>query len=231
MIFTHLNGKRAYAPKNKSHLLLQLNDYKGLLIALNAEKILNKDEHLTKLINNNIGYPDGIGVVKALRKKGLKTEKIAGAELWLDIVGKFYQTKRLYLIGSSEEVIKTTYEKLKIQFEGINTTGIRNGFIKSEKEKNDLFQDIKEKKPDIVFVAQGSPRQEFLMEELFGCHKALYIGLGGSFDVYCGEKKRAPQFFISMGAEWFYRLIREPTRVKRQLVLLRFLWLLIGNKI
>ena len=85
--------------------------------------------------------------------------------------------------------------------------------------------------PDVVFVAIGSPRQELLMEEMQRFHPAIYQGLGGSFDVYVGAVERAPVWWIKNNLEWAYRLLRQPLRIKRQVHLIRFLWLLFTNKI
>ena len=86
-----------------------------------------------------------------------------------------------------------------------------------------MITDIKLKKPDIVFVAMGSPKQELLMEEMQEVHPAIYQGLGGSFDVYTGNVKRAPSWWVDHNLEWAYRLIKEPARIKRQIHLIRFL--------
>ena len=124
-----------------------------------------------------------------------------------------------------------TVEKLKTKFPEINIKGFRNGFIKTGEEKNNLIKDVSQKKPDVVFVAMGTPKQEFLMEEMLSHHSALYMGLGGSFDVYSGNKMRAPDFFINNWLEWLYRLLKEPTRYKRQLVLVKFFFLILFRKI
>lgn len=85
------------------------------------------------------------------------------------------------------------------------------------------MEDIVTKRPDVVFVAMGSPKQELLMEEMAERHKAVYQGLGGSFDVYTGNVKRAPQWWVRHNLEWAYRLVKEPVRIKRQIHLVRFL--------
>ncbi len=226
-----INKYKIYAPFSREELLRHVNGYTGILIAMNAEKILKKDPKLKKLINENLGYPDGIGAVWALKQKGLETTKIAGAEFWLDIIKKFQKDKTFYFVGASEKVINQTVEKLKIDFPKINIKGFRNGFINTEEEKNNLIKDIYQKKPDVVFVAMGTPKQEFLMEEILYQHTALYMGLGGSFDVYSGNKKRAPDFFINNWMEWLYRLIKEPTRFKRQFVLIKFFFLIMLRRI
>ncbi|MCK9453315.1 MAG: WecB/TagA/CpsF family glycosyltransferase, partial [Bacteroidales bacterium] len=211
-----VNHYRIHAFGSKEEFLDQIRDEKKILIAMNAEKILKDDERLREIVNRNIGYPDGIGAVMALRKKGLDAVKIPGAEFWLDIIERFRNEKSFYLVGSTQEVIERTVDKLREQFPGVNIVGYQNGYIG---EKEELKQTLIEIKPDVVFVAQGSPRQEFLMDELMEVHPALYMGLGGSFDVYCGLKKRAPKIFINLGLEWFYRLLKEPTRIGRQMVL------------
>ena len=120
--------------------------------------------------------------------------------------------------------------KLKEEFPGIQIKGYRDGFFK-DGDKDKLIVELQNKKPDIVFVAQGSPRQEWLMSDLIDQHPALYMGLGGSFDVYTGLKKRAPKFYQRLGLEWFYRLLKEPTRFSRQISLQKFLIKIIFGRI
>lgn len=220
-----------YGFQSKNELIDFAVKEKKILVAINAEKILKNDEKLIQLINNNIGYSDGIGAVMALKQKGFKKAvKIPGVELWLDIIRKKYKEKNFYIIGSTEDVIKNCYQKLKINFSGINILGYHSGYF-NEQEKEKLKKDLIKLKPDIVFVAMGSPKQEFFMTELLNIHPALYMGLGGSFDVYVGKVKRAPKFFVSLGLEWLYRLIKQPTRIKRQIVLIKFFFLLLFKKI
>lgn len=225
-----INNKRTFGFKNKEQFLSLIKDEKVILIALNAEKLNTSNARLNALINDNIGYPDGIGAVWALKRKGLNSTKIAGAEFWLNIISKFQQSKSFYLIGASQEVIEKTVTKLNSDFPDINLKGYRNGFLK-DNDKQEIIKDLKEKKPDIVFVAMGSPKQEFLMEEFMKSHPALYMGLGGSFDVYSGLKKRAPKIYQNLGLEWFYRLLKEPTRVSRQVSLVKFFFRIIFDRL
>lgn len=225
-----VNHYKIHAFRDRNQFLDQIKDEHKILVAMNAEKILKDDERLRAIVNSNIGYPDGIGAVMALHKKGLNAVKIPGAEFWLDIIGRFQNEKSFYLVGSTQEVIERTVAKLREQFPDVNIVGYQNGYI-GEVEKEELKQILIQTKPDVVFVAQGSPKQEFLMEELIGFYPALYMGLGGSFDVYCGLKKRAPKLFINLGLEWLYRLLQEPTRVGRQTVLVKFLLLLLFKRL
>ena len=72
----------------------------------------------------------------------------------------------------------------------------------------------------------GSPKQELLMEEMSKLHTAIYQGLGGSFDVYIGKVERAPKWWVKHNLEWAYRLIKQPSRIKRQVHLVKF-WSLV----
>lgn len=153
--------------------------------------------------------------------------KLPGCELWLKIIAALYKDgKRFYLVGSKQEVIEATVAKLKQEFAGIDIVGYRNGYIKTEEERKALIDDIAARRPDVVFVAMGSPKQELLMEEMSERHPAIYQGLGGSFDVYTDYVKRAPQWWVRHNLEFAYRLIKQPSRIKRQIHLVRF-WLLV----
>ncbi len=222
MNYKIVNKYKINAFESKDIFLDYIEDKKKILIAMNAEKIIKSDDSLRKIVNSNIAYPDGFGAVLALKSIGLSAIKIPGSEFWLDIVSRFERSKRFYLIGSTREVIHATVNRLKREFPSIEIVGYRDGFL-SDRDKYRLIDDLKKTQPDIVFVAQGSPRQEFLMQELKEEHKALYMGLGGSFDIYGGDKRRAPSLFLKLELEWFYRLLKEPTRFSRQLALIKFL--------
>lgn len=220
-----LNGVKVHPFASHDELLAYVSQKKGFLVAINAEKILHATEQTRSIINRNIGYCDGIGAVMALKKRGYNDViKIPGCELWLKIISMTYQQgKTFYLVGGKQEVIEETIKKLKVDFPGIQIANFRNGYIKTEEEKQDLIEDIATKKPDVVFVAMGSPKQELLMEEISQRHPAIYQGLGGSFDVYTGNVKRAPKWWVDHNLEWAYRLVKEPSRIKRQIHLVRFL--------
>lgn len=222
---TIVNNIKINSFSSKNDFLDYINTQKKILVAINAEKILKEDKKLKKIINENIGYPDGVGAVMALKQKGLKAVKIPGSEFWLDIINRYQNEKSFYLIGTTTEVIENTVKKLKIEYPNINILGYQNGFI-NDIQKIELKEKLQELKPDVVYVAQGTPRQEFLMDELIKIHPALYMGLGGSFDIYGGDKKRAPKIFLDFHCEWLYRLLKEPTRIGRQLNLVKFLVLL-----
>ena len=156
-----LNRVEAFPFTSADDLMEYVDKHKGILVAVNAEKILHSTPETESIINGNIGYCDGVGAVKAMHQKGFKdVKKIAGCELWLKIIAKYYTTKSFYLVGGKQEVIDETVTKLQKEFEGINIVGNRNGYIKTDEERTSLISDIARLKPDVVFVAMGSPKQE-----------------------------------------------------------------------
>lgn len=227
-----LNGVEVFPYTSEQQLLEYVEEHKGILVAINAEKILHATDQTRAIINRNIGYCDGAGAVLALKQKGYGNAcKIPGCELWLKIIKAFYHDKTFYLIGAKPQVIKETVEKLQKEFEGIRIVGYRDGYIRTPEEKERLINDIVEKKPDVVFVAMGSPKQELLMEEIQSRHNAIFQGLGGSFDVYTGHVQRAPEWWVKHNLEFAYRLLKEPKRIKRQIYLVKYVYWLIARKL
>ena len=227
-----LNGVKVFPFSSEQQLLSYVDEQKGILVAINAEKILHATDQTRSIINRNIGYCDGAGALIALKQKGYKDIcKIPGCELWLMIVKRFENQKTFYLVGGKQEVIDETVAKLKQEFKNINIVGYRNGYIKTDQERQQLIDDIASKKPGVVFVAMGSPKQELLMEDIQKRHNAIFQGLGGSLDVYTGHVERAPKWWCNHNLEFAYRLIKEPKRIKRQIHLVKYVWWLLLHKL
>lgn len=225
-----LRGVEVYPFTHADDLIDFADSRKGILIAINAEKIANATAETLRIINSNIPYCDGAGAVMAARQKGAEVEKIAGCELWLHIVRRFHKDRSFYVIGATPEVNAAAVAKLREEFPRINIVGARDGYIRSDEERRALIDDVAAKKPDVVFVAMGSPKQEFLMSEMLARHKAIYQGLGGSFDVYTGKVARAPRWWIDHNLEAAYRLLRQPKRIKRNIVYVKYMWWLLWHR-
>lgn len=219
-----LNGVKVFPFTSFQQLLDYVSGRKGILVAINAEKILHATPQTREIINRNIGYCDGAGAVMALKRHGVSgAVKLPGCELWLKIIASLYRSgKTFYLVGGKQEVIDATVEKLRQEYAGIRIVGYRNGYLRTPEERQALIDDVAQRRPDVVFVAMGSPKQELLMEEMLERHPAIYQGLGGSFDVYTGAVKRAPKWWVEHNLEFLYRLIKQPSRIKRQIHLLKF---------
>lgn len=199
----------------------------GVLVAINAEKVITaeQDRSLRGLIDMaEYKYADGISIVRSIRRKypGAKIERIAGADLWealMQRAGK--EGTPVFLIGAKPEVLAETVEKLR-QWQ-VNIVGTQDGYFTLEQQQ-ELFQRVRDSGAAMVTVAMGTPRQELLMRDCRQVHPdALYMGVGGTYDVFTGHVKRAPKLWQKWGLEWLYRLLSQPTRWQRQGKLLRYL--------
>lgn len=227
-----LRGVDVYPFSSADEIIDFADANKGILVAINAEKVMHATEQTRRIISDNIGYCDGSGPVLALRQKGHKDVcKVAGCDLWLLIVERFRTSKSFYIVGASESVNKAVVDKLKRDFPGIRIAGRRNGFFADEAERKALIDDIASVRPDVVFVAMGSPRQELFMAEMQKRHPdAIYQGLGGSYDVYVGIHKRASQWWSDHHLESLFQVLHEPKRIKRKIKYWRFAWWLLTRQ-
>ncbi len=123
--------------------------------------------------------------------------------------------------GGKPSVLAETEQKLRSQW-NVNLVGSQDGYFKPE-QRDALFERIRASGAAIVTVAMGSPKQEILMRDCRKVHpQALYMGVGGTYDVFTGHVKRAPKVWQNLGLEWLYRLLSQPSRIRRQLRLLKF---------
>lgn len=191
---------------------------KRFIITVNPETLMmsEKDEKLKSILDGNYSFvPDGIAVVKAARKLGINVnERITGidiAEYLLNVANE--NSYSIYLFGAKEEVINLLVDKIKNEYQNIKILGYSNGYVD---DYDKVMKKIVKLNPDICMVALGIPLQEKLIYKYFKeVKKGIYIGVGGSFDVLSGSKKRAPKIFIKLNLEWLYRIVKEPKRIKR----------------
>lgn len=217
------NITKLYKKSKESYYKILENDLKNkkkrFIVTVNPETLMmaEKDLELKKILaDNNISFvPDGIAVVKA--SKWLKmpvTERIAGVDIAEYLLKEAsILKKKVYLFGSKQEVIDGMKKVIEEKYSGIKLVGATNGYIE---DKDKEFENIKKAKSDVVMVALGIPHQEKLIyKHLNEFDKGIFIGVGGSFDVLSGTKKRAPKLFIKTNTEWLYRIVTEPKRLKR----------------
>ncbi|MED4988845.1 WecB/TagA/CpsF family glycosyltransferase [Parageobacillus toebii] len=206
---------------------------KSTIVAVNPEKLIaaNKDENVKQLINSaTYQIPDGIGVVLASKLKGGRiTSRVTGIDMMerlIELSAK--KGYRVFLYGAKEEVVKKAKENLEAKYPGLQIVGYSNGYVN---DYDSLVKKINESNADILFVALGSPRQELWIKTYMNdLNVKVMQGVGGSFDVFAGHVKRAPKLFRNLGLEWFYRLVTDPKRFKRQLALPKFLWKVLWEK-
>lgn len=227
-----LNGIVVNGFRSWDEILDHVDRDRRIYVAVNAEKIIAAPDQVREMINRNVGYCDGIGAVKALRRKGLRdVVRLPGCELWLKIIGRYHASWKFYIVGASPQVHEATVKKLKEDYPDIQIVGHRDGYIRDDAERKALIDDVAAKRPDAVFVAMGSPKQELLMTEMQRRHQAVYVGLGGSYDVYTGAVKRAPKMWQRLNLEFMYRLVRQPSRWRRQLNYIPFLFRLYTGRL
>lgn len=183
----------------------------------------NKTFHRA-LATADLVVPDGAGVVWAARRVGHPVpERVAGFDLMHELLSR--GDKRgwsAYLLGASPEVIAEAHTKLKERYPGVRFVGYRDGYFQDSDDAA-VIRAVREANPDLLFLARSLTNQEPWLEQ----HQAelgvpVMMGIGGSFDVVAGKLKRAPAVFRKLGLEWLYRLLQEPSRYKRMLVLPRF---------
>lgn len=207
----------------------------GFGIAINPEKVMkakSNPEVMGALLSATLRFADGIGVVWAIRSKGDQhAARIPGCELWealMNEAGKLNQS--VFLIGARADVLSQVQQKLVSKF-GVNVVGSQDGYF-SAAQQNELIDRIKASGAKIVTVAMGSPKQELFISSCRVVYpEAFYMGVGGTYDVFTGNVKRAPAWACKFNVEWLYRLVMNPSRLWRQLVLLRYFLLLIFKRL
>lgn len=198
----------------------------SFVVAINPEKLIkaDKDPQLKELLNSaSIQIPDGVGVILASKLKGGHIRsRVTGIDLMQAICQRAAEKNyRVFLLGAKPGVAEKAGNILMERYKGLNIIGVQDGYFKEDREAIDV---IKKASPDIVFVAMGSPKQEYwIKNNMKEIGASLYMGVGGSYDVICGNIQRAPEWMCKAGLEWLFRLIKEPWRYKRMIVLPGFL--------
>lgn len=167
------------------------------------------------LNDNNILVPDGISIIKKAKQYNINIkERITGVDISskaLEICNK--NKKSIYLFGSKKEVLDKLIININQKYPNINIVGFSDGYVE---DKDKIMKEIISLSPDLILIALGVPNQELLINKYIEkAKKGVFIGVGGTFDVLSGCKKRAPKLFIKLNLEWLYRIICEPTRLKR----------------
>lgn len=200
----------------------------SMIVTPNTEIVMmaQEDAGLKEILQDaELVIPDGIGLVYAskIHQLGL-TERVTGIDT-MDKMLKYCNNnkKSIYLFGGKPGVAEKASEKMKEAYPNLTIKGIRDGYFKKE-EEDKIIDHINEVKPDILFVALGAPKQEkwiYANKKLLNAKVAM--GVGGAFDVWSGVAKRAPKIFQDLHLEWFYRLLKEPSRIGRMMSLPQFM--------
>ena len=205
----------------------------NFIVNINPEIVINnyKNENFVKELNSQkYQIPDGIGIVYASKiKKGNIKTRITGIDFMEKICQESIKhSAKIFLYGSKPGVADKAATELENKFQGIKIVGTCDGYCDEEI----AFNEIKHSNADIVFVALGSPKQEtFIVNNRSKLKNVkIFMPVGGSFDVISKNIKRAPNWIIKLNLEWLYRMLKQPTRLFRQLKIIKFIFLVIKEK-
>ncbi len=211
-----------FVAERKPHLVVTA-DASGLAQAQ------SDPEHLQILQSADLVTPDSVGVMWAARRAGQPiAERVSGVDL-VDQICRLSAEKgyRVYFLGAAPGVAEMAAEKLRLKHPGCNIVGVRHGFFPPDSDEV-VAQEVAQSKPDFLFVAMGIPRQEkFIRDTMPIIQAPVAMGVGGSFDVFSGRTKRAPQLFQTMKLEWLWRLMLNPSKIAKVKSLPKFVWMVL----
>lgn len=210
------------------------NRQKTLCVAVNPEKVYAAAHNpkLSAVITNaDVRLCDGIGIVYAAKLLfGIVTTRCTGIELFFKLIQKASEKQlKIFLLGASEKSNEAACMALTKKCPGLIIAGRHHGYFD---DSSAAIEKINWCCPDMLFVALGSPKQEFwLYEHKNEINAPFCMGIGGTLDCLSGKTKWAPKFFRKTGTEFLYRLITEPKRWKRQLALPQFVLMVLQEKL
>lgn len=216
----------------EKHIIMK---QKAFVVTANPEIVmhsLNDPEYNERLKKADYITADGIGIVKAAKMLGEPLpERVSGFDIMIDLFQLSEKQKySVYLLGATETVLQSTIKRVKKIYPDLHIAGHRNGYF--DMEDTSVIEDIKNSGADLIFVAIGCPRQEkWISEYIDQADKGIFMGVGGAFDVLSGIVKRAPDKWIDLNLEWFYRFMKQPSRWRRMLYLPHFASIVVLRKI
>lgn len=209
---------------------------KSMIFTPNPEMVMEarKNKEFMEILNSStMNVPDGIGIIYGSKftSNPIK-ERVAGYDLMLGVFDKMKDMgKTAYFFGGAPEIADRAKAAIEERFPGLNIVGTANGYFDKEREK-EIIAEINNLKPDLLLVGIGFPKQEkWIYDHIKELNIKAAAGVGGSFDGWCGNVPRAPEFFINHNIEWLYRLIKQPSRIGRMMQLPLFMLAVIKNKI
>ncbi|MEM9947360.1 MAG: WecB/TagA/CpsF family glycosyltransferase [Cyanobacteria bacterium P01_D01_bin.36] len=207
----------------------RLEERKGThVVTINAEMCMQAQENaqLRQFVESaDLVTPDGSGIELFFRLfKKRSVPRYPGIELAADFLSSLGSETKVAFYGGKPEIVEAAATKWKEKSPELNLVIVQHGYVKGA-EFDDFLNRLEQVNPDVILVGLGVPRQEFwIAEHRHLCPNAVWIGIGGSYDIWSGQKARAPQFMRSVHLEWLYRLYQEPWRWRRMLALPQFVW-------
>ncbi|MCD6310169.1 MAG: WecB/TagA/CpsF family glycosyltransferase [Candidatus Eremiobacteraeota bacterium] len=197
----------------------------NLVVTLSTEMVMKSrklPEFKQILESAELIVPDTIGILWAGKKAGLDLrERVTGIDLSYNLLDKALKKGwRVFFLGGKPGIARKAADNIKKDFPGLEISGFHHGYFTSGPEEEELINKIRESKTDIILCGMGSPLQEKWCKTNGPKTGAkVAVGIGGSLDVMAGDLKRAPGWMIKCNLEWLYRLLQQPSRLKRMTVL------------
>jgi N-acetylglucosaminyldiphosphoundecaprenol N-acetyl-beta-D-mannosaminyltransferase len=161
---------------------------------------------------------DGMSVVWAARWLGRPLKgRVTGIDLFERLIAEAAARGwSVFFFGAREASVRGVVERFSREHRALRVAGWRDGYF-DPAESQAVADHIRRSNADILFVAMGSPAQEYwIAENLERTGARFAMGVGGSFDHLSGRKPRAPHWMQRAGLEWLHRLLREPRRLWRR---------------
>lgn len=188
------------------------------LLGMNADKVngLGKDKQYDEIVKNaDIINADGVSLIMAAKflNKSIP-ERVAGIDLMQDLLEMAEKDGfSVYFLGAKHAVVSTLVDRMKGKYPQLQIVGYRDGYFGKDEWQN-ISNELKEAHPDLVFIGISSPTKEYLIDYFMKQgNNAIFMGVGGSFDVLSGYIKRAPKWVRKTNMEWMYRFLQEPKRL------------------
>ncbi len=203
------------------------------VVTLNPEMVMEavRNPEISDLLNSaDIFVADGVGIEWAAKRAGAdNVHRFAGVDLAYRLMEYLGEAKcSVFLLGAKPGIAKKAAERLTEKLPGLKISGQHDGYFSREAE---VIKEISATKPDVLLVGMGSPKQEsFISRNRAELGVPIMIGVGGSLEVFSGQKQRAPKFLQRCGLEWAYRSIIDISRLKRLGFLPKFMWLVLRGK-
>ena len=185
---------------------------KCFIVTANPEIVMearSNSAYKKVLLDADYIVPDGSGILLAAKRKNQPlTERVPGIELMTEMLVLADRIgASCYFLGAKEEVNRIAAENIMKAYPGIRLAGRHHGYFDIDDE--DIMGEIIKSKADFVFAALGFPKQElWISRTIDQCSKGIFMGVGGSFDVFSGQTERAPEFWMKCHLEWLYRLLK-----------------------
>ena len=206
-----------------------------LIVAPNTEFIMKaqEDEEFFNVLKTaELATPDSVGVMLGgkLQKRKFKA-RIPGQMYFRSVLEYGAQNSwSFYLLGGRGDIPKLAKENVEKLFPGVNIVGYHEGYFETDSEEK-VIEEINTLQPNVLFVAMGAPIQEkWIYKNKDRLKVDVATGQGGTFDYEAGNIKRAPRFIQKLGIEWLWRLILQPSRIKRMMVLPKYVLKLLFTK-